>query len=232
MDSNEKRIRNRNKAERLNKAWGVGALQVRYSYDGHWYARLERFPAALFDEHGYVYFATEEEYLTASMQIGKQITVPKPGISGLAGYVHISSLDPHVSQENQSDAISAKEGRVLLRLHRSRERNRNLVARKKSCVLNQTGRLECEACDFDFAAVYGLLGYGFAECHHIQPLAQAAEDRVTTLADLAIVCANCHRMLHRRPWRSVSKLRELINSRRTFGSPTTASGGSMPSEAD
>ncbi len=59
---------NRDKAMRLNEAWGVGAAQVRYSDDGHWYAKLARFPAALFDAHCFVLFMTEErrvQYLAA-----------------------------------------------------------------------------------------------------------------------------------------------------------------------
>ena len=116
------------------------------------------------------------------------------------------------------DDISVAEGRELLRLHRSRERNRGLVARKKRRVLTKTGRLECEACGFDFAAVYGELGAGFAECHHTQPLAQGAGERRTALTDLAVVCANCHRMLHRRPWRTVSELSQLLRSLRAGNS--------------
>ncbi len=101
------------------------------------------------------------------------------------------------------------EGRLLMRVHRARERRRS--GEKKRAVLTATGRLACEACDFDFAAVYGELGEGFAECHHKLPL--AAGERRTRLADLAIVCANCHRMLHRRsPWLLVDELRALVQA--------------------
>jgi hypothetical protein len=110
--------------------------------------------------------------------------------------------------------VSAVEGRVLLRLHKVKERKPALVEAKKRGVLAATGRLACEACDFDFAAEYGELGCGFAECHHTQPLAETAGERPTTLADLAVVCANCHRMLHKRPWHTVEALRELVRSRR------------------
>jgi 5-methylcytosine-specific restriction protein A len=56
---------------------------------------------------------------------------------------------------------------------------------------------------------YGDLGAGFAECHHKLPL--AAGERRTLLSDLAIVCANCHRMLHRRsPWLTVEELQEIL----------------------
>ena len=79
MDRRTKATLNRDKAIRLNEAWAVGATQVRYSDDGHWYATLTRFPAALFDAHGYVLFATPEEYRTSTyIRIGKQISVPKP----------------------------------------------------------------------------------------------------------------------------------------------------------
>lgn len=109
-----------------------------------------------------------------------------------------------------NDAMSANEGRVLLRLHRSRERSRRLVSRKKRIVLAQDGRLACEVCEFDFAEVYGPLGEGFAECHHTLPLSHPTGARRTQLDDLAVVCANCHRMLHRRPWHTIAELRELL----------------------
>jgi hypothetical protein len=203
---------NRTKAAELNEAWRVGAVHARYSYDGHWYAALTRFPAALFDPHGYIYFATEEEYRATPIHIGKQISVPKPGISGLPGYVRMADTPPAAA--TAVSEVSAAEGRELLRLHRTRERNRGLVARKKRSVLFEYGRLVCEACEFEFAAVYGPRGDGFAECHHTQPIAQSAPGRRTRLSELAIVCANCHRMLHRRPWLSVPELRALVRSRR------------------
>ncbi len=203
---------NRMKAAELNKAWGVGAAHARFSYDGHWYATLTRFPAALFDPNGYIYFATEEEYRAAPLSIGKQISVPKPGISGLPGYVRMTDT-PSVEAPSAGE-VSAAEGRELLRLHRIRERNRGLVARKKRMVLLESGRLACEVCGFDFEAVYGPLGEGFAECHHTRPLGREGGARRTRLSDLAVVCANCHRMLHRRPWHTIPQLQEVLRSRR------------------
>jgi predicted HNH restriction endonuclease len=48
-----------------------------------------------------------------------------------------------------------------------------------------------------FREVYGEIGSGFAEAHHVLPLAQLAESVVSSSHDLVTVCANCHRMLHR-----------------------------------
>ena len=39
------------------------------------------------------------------------------------------------------------------------------------------------------------MGKGFAECHHVVPLADLGRQKRTRLEDLAIVCANCHRMI-------------------------------------
>lgn len=113
-----------------------------------------------------------------------------------------------------SSELDVVEGRMLLRVHKLKERKPQIVRRKKRAVLAATGRLVCEACGFDFAAKYGQLGEGFAECHHRVPLAALDGEAPTRLADLAIVCANCHRMLHRGwPMPSVEELRQLIASR-------------------
>jgi 5-methylcytosine-specific restriction enzyme A len=109
------------------------------------------------------------------------------------------------------DEETFPEGRILTRLHKQKERNRKVVEQKKRKVLQETSRLLCEVCDFDFAKTYGNLGYGFAECHHIVPIAQLDEQHHTRLADLAIVCANCHRMIHKsRPMLTTQELRAIV----------------------
>jgi 5-methylcytosine-specific restriction protein A len=117
---------------------------------------------------------------------------------------------------SDDDLLEAPEGKVLTLLHRIRERNRELVERKKRTVLAQTGHLECEACTFDFSAVYGELGAGFIECHHRTPISELQPGQKTRINDLALVCANCHRMLHRgKRWLSVEELLTLLRPIRT-----------------
>jgi 5-methylcytosine-specific restriction protein A len=103
-----------------------------------------------------------------------------------------------------------EEGRVKFQLHRRKERNRGAVRRKKEITLARHGALLCEVCDFDFMRLYGALGHGFAECHHKLPLAALEEGHRTRLSELAIVCANCHRMLHKRPMLTIGQLREVV----------------------
>lgn len=112
----------------------------------------------------------------------------------------------------------AAEGRLLTRKHIARERNRQLVESKRKQVMMRHGRLACEVCDFDFSIHYGERGKGFIECHHTKPIATFAEGHKTHVDDLALVCANCHRMIHRdKRWLSVSELRGLMNSVRSKG---------------
>ena len=115
------------------------------------------------------------------------------------------------NEQEEEDEIGAPEGRLLTQYHRSRERARELVARKKERALCSGKALTCEVCDFDFAAMYGSRGVGFIECHHKQPLSSLALGAKTKLADLALVCSNCHSMLHRgSPWPSVDDLRRSL----------------------
>lgn len=113
---------------------------------------------------------------------------------------------PTQPEEEEAEAV---EGKILFRQHRRRERSRTLVNEKKAQVKKATGRLACEVCDLDFEETYGEPGKGFIECHHLIPLAEVGESP-TKLSDLALVCPNCHRILHRAPALDVEQLRAAI----------------------
>jgi 5-methylcytosine-specific restriction protein A len=115
-----------------------------------------------------------------------------------------------IAPEPDEEEVDAAEGRILYRRHRMRERDLKIVKRKKAAVIKATGRLACEACDLDFGERYGQRGEGFIECHHTKPLASSGET-LTRLDDLALLCSNCHRMVHlRRPMLSVEDLSTAI----------------------
>jgi 5-methylcytosine-specific restriction protein A len=120
-------------------------------------------------------------------------------------------LKPPTVEDDADEDFEAAEGQVLTRTHRARERNRTLIEKKKAVVLKARGRLECEVCGFDSEAKYGPIGKDFAECHHQIPLSDLKPGAKTRLVDLAIVCANCHRMIHRaRPWLTIAQLQETL----------------------
>lgn len=105
--------------------------------------------------------------------------------------------------DDNADSVEieeASEGAILTRLHRQRERSRKLVQRREERALKAHGRLLCEACTFDFWTFYGPRGEGYIECHHVRPVYALKPGEKTHIDDLALICANCHRMIHaRRP---------------------------------
>lgn len=92
------------------------------------------------------------------------------------------------------DIDGAEEGSAEYRMHLIRERDRSLIKRKKDCATS----LSCEVCGFNFKEQYGDLGKDYCEVHHKIPLSLLKKSTRTELSDLAIVCSNCHRMLHRK----------------------------------
>jgi 5-methylcytosine-specific restriction protein A len=108
------------------------------------------------------------------------------------------------------DGESEMEGRYLLRWHAYRERNPALRKRKISSVLADGGSLACEVCTFEFGGFYGARGRGYIECHHVEPLHVGGEGP-RSIRDLALLCSNCHRMIHTRPpWPTPAELRDII----------------------
>jgi predicted HNH restriction endonuclease len=122
--------------------------------------------------------------------------------------VSLVRFEPNTDEDVQE----ASEGRLLTRRHLARERNRKLVETKRKQALEIYGKLTCEVCDFDFSASYGDRGHGFLECHHTKPISTLADGYSTHINDLVLVCANCHRMLHRTvPWLSISELKAMLS---------------------
>ena len=103
------------------------------------------------------------------------------------------SLGEHEAEDDRA----YWEGRPSLRTHLLRERNRALVSAAKAAFRAKHDRLFCEVCGFDFETTYGSLGASFIEAHHESALAEREESAKTRIQDLRMVCANCHRMLHR-----------------------------------
>lgn len=110
-------------------------------------------------------------------------------------------VNPSDGFDREDTTLEGFEGETKKRfaLHRKREgRLRDLKIR--DALRKNDGRLLCEVpnCGFDFAHVYGAVGKGYAEVHHKVPLSDApSEGRKVVMDDLAVVCSNCHAMIHR-----------------------------------
>lgn len=98
------------------------------------------------------------------------------------------------------DDMEGTEGETKAAMGTHRKREAKLRVAKIRQAMQNGARLTCEVpgCAFDFEKRYGILGFGYAEVHHKTPLARRTpKGHKTRLGDLAIVCANCHRMIHK-----------------------------------
>jgi 5-methylcytosine-specific restriction protein A len=72
----------------------------------------------------------------------------------------------------------------------------------------------CCVCGFNFKECYGDVGANFIEVHHLEPLSMKKKDQINTVNDVCVVCANCHRVLHKNgatPMK-IDELRQIVKS--------------------
>ncbi len=143
---------------------------------------------------------------TKNYRIAKPTEITKAIFDSMFALVgEYAASDDHGSDEE------FPEGRGFERQHKLRERNQAAISAAKKLFREKHGRMYCQVCGFDFLDRYGEVGRDFIEAHHTVPLSSLKGEIKTKLSDLALVCANCHRMLHRqRPWLDMKNLERLL----------------------
>lgn len=111
----------------------------------------------------------------------------------LQGWPELEIADADLDDDEHDHEQSVLE-KKFYRSHRRIERN------DAAAVMAKRNRgYVCEVCDMTFAEVYGPFGEGFIEAHHLYALSKLAdgEERPYAPDDFAVLCSNCHRMIHR-----------------------------------
>jgi hypothetical protein len=141
----------------------------------------------------------------------ESFAVNKLGLGSMPQRAEPRALPEEVDIDLAIADAAGSEGRRLLKQHLIRERKPGFVRRAKVYWLRSDCDLRCRCCDFSFRETYGDHGADFIEAHHIVPLAEAGDgEREVKVKDLAPVCSNCHRMLHRNGGKSIEWLRNLL----------------------
>lgn len=121
------------------------------------------------------------------------------------------SIDVQYSEDEEKEY---SEGQVAFRIHRTRERNPMVIKKAKERFMKEhNGRLFCEVCGFDFLEMYGERGRDFIEGHHTKLVSELSDGEKTRVKDIAMLCSNCHRMIHRNPIITVSELTEILSQK-------------------
>jgi 5-methylcytosine-specific restriction endonuclease McrA len=100
--------------------------------------------------------------------------------------------------ENRRASVSAMEGIRKEYRRISRSRNRPL---RKSVLDREKG--VCQACKQDFSRILDGLGLRALHVHHREQLAASDAPPITHPSQLAVVCANCHALIHSNPRRAL-----------------------------
>lgn len=102
--------------------------------------------------------------------------------------------------------VEAEEGEQRKAERKFRERNRTLIDIKK---LNSD--YICEVCGMIFEKKYGKIGEKYIIAHHLITIGSRKKSVKTTLDDIALVCSNCHDMLHKKkPPYEIDKLKRML----------------------
>lgn len=90
------------------------------------------------------------------------------------------------------------EGNRRLRHHYVIERSRSLRNVKLNRFRAEFGELRCELCGIKDNGNYPVqFSESIFEVHHRKPLSSFSESTRTRIEDLAVLCSNCHRAVHR-----------------------------------
>ncbi|MDA8669195.1 DUF3578 domain-containing protein [Alphaproteobacteria bacterium] len=111
---------------------------------------------------------------------------------------------------NSDKEISGKEEKKL-RSHIRMEyefvqRNKKIIDKIKS-----NSDLNCEACEFNFNKIYKNKP-NYIEAHHIMPVSKMklGEVKKITKKDIALLCSNCHRMIHKFGCPDISEFKKRL----------------------
>ena len=159
-------------------------------------------------------------YLRQVVQMGRSYFSGSPAWRRVNTYRHVQSLSIRFCQQRYKSRSKSvrpwmsflqqqKMMLLILDVHEQflegqrQRRETSFFLRNRSFVkkAKQKHGTVCQCCGFAFSQKYGAIGDGFIECHHLKPLSerygQSQTPVQTSVNDVAVLCANCHRMIHR-----------------------------------
>ena len=141
-----------------------------------------------------------------TLKNGKLHVTHLPGTKDVSGFHGLplivegngsSAFSQARNEFDDSFAILEGIAREVTVIARSRSRKLRNMALKRSKGV-------CEACKTDFSALFGGKGLRVLQVHHRRQLALQDAPNLVSPDDLAVVCANCHAIIHADPLEAIS----------------------------
>ncbi|MBS4015626.1 MAG: DUF3578 domain-containing protein [Candidatus Latescibacteria bacterium] len=134
-----------------------------------------------------------KEYNTVSLPTNEIIeTDLKKLIDFYDNYITESNLSTYWTDFSKTKKTT--EAKRTLKQHFVSEQNPALLKEAKKLAMKKSGEIRCEICGFSFFEHYGKKGKDFIETHYRKPITKIQDK--PQLKDIALVCSNCHRMIH------------------------------------
>jgi 5-methylcytosine-specific restriction endonuclease McrA len=166
---------------------GKGVVLRRYKYDGRSKIKDKdggRWPHSI--EVKWTSYSPAVRILLGSTQLPTVRPLPPGEVTRL------NNAQQKVSKpEPRRIDLEAREGQILTRQARFRRRNLGLIE-----AIKRESDYRCQVCGFKFDELYGEIGKEFIIAHHIEPLGSKKGTSRTTFESIALLCANCHAMIH------------------------------------
>ncbi|MEL6271078.1 MAG: HNH endonuclease [Chloroflexota bacterium] len=125
------------------------------------------------------------------------------------------SVDAVEQVDTGEDTFIYAEGKPIVKTRTLRQRSSRLTNEAKSRYLEEHGELRCQICGLNFEELYGEIGAGYIETHHEEPISQMDGEQFVDVDGVVLLCANCHRMVHRKtPPYSVEDLKRIVTEQR------------------
>jgi 5-methylcytosine-specific restriction enzyme A len=131
-------------------------------------------------------------YKANSLPSETQLLADLKQVLGL--YRSLVDNDEREGEEEELPPDKGVEDLTKLRTHKRLERNAKLAKDAK-----KIHGFTCIVCGFSFKKVYGSIGEGFIEAHHLRSLwtMKGKKVELDPKTDFTVLCSNCHRMIHR-----------------------------------
>jgi len=119
----------------------------------------------------------------------------------IEGYLTLTfrgGIEPSIESKTGDEEVFIQGPLVETRRYRMHKKiERNGAASKAAKKFHG---YRCQACDLEFTEQYGEIGKDYIEAHHLKPISDLEEGKAVEYdvkKDFAVLCANCHRMIHR-----------------------------------
>jgi hypothetical protein len=118
-----------------------------------------------------------------------------------------SGVSPSAKSEVSPADLGDIEGTATETRYTRKKRSRRI----RDAAIRESRGI-CSVCDRDFTKILNGRGVRVLQAHHRKQLSDQQLPALIVISDLAVVCANCHLLLHldRRKARTVEELRRML----------------------